>query len=134
MGLYIYQNPISNEIKEIFQTMSEKHEYYENGIKWDRVWTKPNSSIDSIIDPFDHKKGIEKIGKTKGTIGDMQSFSGEQSKRREEKLGSDPLKKEVYRKYKETRGKEHPQEKAEKRKDAKKLTKESVKKVLNKIL
>lgn len=41
MPIYIYQNPKTKEIKEIIQSVHDKHEYFENGIKWNRVFTAP---------------------------------------------------------------------------------------------
>ncbi len=124
MPLYLFSNPSDdNDIIEVVMSVHDLHEYIRDGIKWNRIFTKPTASIDSKIDPFDHRAGINKIGNTRGTIGNQQDFAAEQSAKREEKLGTtDPVKAAMFKKYRETRGgKSHPQERAEK---AKKLTKD----------
>lgn len=130
MGLYIFESP-DGEIKEIFQNMADKHEYEENGIKWNRIFTKPNSSIDTSIDPLDHKKALQKIRNSKGTIGNMQDFSKEQSEKRKEKMGIDPVKQKFFQDYSDKRGgKVHIDQRKE---QAKKITENIMIKLDNKI-
>ena len=39
MPIYIYQNPITEEVIEVVQSMSEDHIYFdESGLKWKRVF------------------------------------------------------------------------------------------------
>lgn len=122
MPYYDFLNKKTGEIKSLFFGMNDEKKYIDSdGLEWERQFSIPCAAVDTVIDPFDHKKGINKIDSTRGTIGDMQTFSEEQSRKREEKLGSDPIKTEMYKKYKQTRNKEHPQERAEK---VKKLTKD----------
>lgn len=83
MPIYIFQHPKTQEILEIVQKISETHEYIDKeGIKWDRVFTKPYASIDSKIDPFSAKDFVEKTGRKKGTVGDLWDKSAELSEKR----------------------------------------------------
>ena len=123
MPLYLFSNPSNeNDIIEVIMSVNDNHEFIKDGIGWNRVFTKPNASIDTKNDAYDDKKNLQKIANTKGTIGNMEDFAAEQSAKREEKLGVDPIKQQTYEKYsKERGGKIHPQQRAEK---AKQLTKE----------
>ena len=97
MGLYLFSNPSNeNEIVEVVMSIHDKHEYHKDGVKWDRVYTKPTSSIDSKINPFDDKANLNKIAQTKGTLGDIIDYSAEQSRKRSEKLGTVEPKKKKY--------------------------------------
>ncbi len=133
MPIFLYRHPTTQEVREVIQSVHEEHSYTdESGLKWEREFTVPTSSIDSNIDPFDHKRGLEKLKNTKGSLGDLQDFAKIQSDRREEKLGTqDPIKKKAYDDYAAKRdGKRSPQERAEK---VKKLTKEVMVKFKSKL-
>jgi hypothetical protein len=98
--IYVYQNPEDGRVVEVSQGMNDVHEYFEDGIKWNRVFTVPNAAIDTKIDPFSAQAFADKTAK-KGTMGDIFDRSKEMSEARKDKLGYDPvLKKEVesYRK------------------------------------
>lgn len=122
MPYYDFLNKKTGEIKSLFFRMNEEKKYIDSdGFEWERQFSIPCASIDTKNDPLDHKKNLQKIHNTKGTVGDMMDFSREQSEKREEKLGSDPLRNKVYENYKNKTGRDHP----EKRKETlKKLTKE----------
>ena len=62
MPLYIFQNPKTEEVIEVLQSMNEEHKYLNNdGLEYTRLYTIPNCSIDSRIDPYSSKDFAEKI-------------------------------------------------------------------------
>jgi hypothetical protein len=95
---YLYQNPNKpEEVKAIFQGMNDLHEYEEGGVKWDRVFTVPQASIDADLDPFNQNQFLEKTGKNNGKLGDVWERSAELSQKRADKRdGVDPIKKKFY--------------------------------------
>lgn len=107
MPIYLYQNPETEEIKEIIQSVHDKHEYFENGVKWNRIFTVPQTSFDTKFNPYDSRGFVEKTGKMKGTLGNIIDASKELS----EKRGgdSDPIKKKYYEDWSKKRGgRTHP--------------------------
>ena len=52
MPIYIFQNPNTGETKEIVQKMNDLHVYKEDGVLWNRLFTIPQASIDTDIDPL----------------------------------------------------------------------------------
>ena len=106
---YFYSNPADeNDIVEVIQSMNDTHEYYQDGVKWDRVWQNPQLNVKGgKVDPFDKKKFIDKTGKMKGTYGDMLDFSKELSEERAAKLGEDPMKRKHFDDYEKKVGKKH---------------------------
>ncbi len=108
MPLYLYQNEETGEIKEILQGMNDKHEYYQDGIAWKRIFTIPNASIDTTIDPHSAKDFVNKTGSKKGTVGDMMDLSAELSEKRASATGEDPVKRKFFDDYKKkNKGKKH---------------------------
>jgi predicted nucleic acid-binding Zn ribbon protein len=107
MPIYLYQNPNTGEVLEIFQSMNEDHVFIDkNGLRYKRLYTSPNYAVDSKIDPFSSKDFTEKTRNKKGTIGDLL----DQSKELSEKRGggqSDPVLKKYLSSYKEERGVKH---------------------------
>jgi len=101
MPIYIYKHPDQEEYTEVFQTMMEDHVYFDSeGLEWKRVFTIPNMSVDSQINPNSEKEFIEKTANKKGTIGDMMDYSKELSYSRAEKNGGiDPVKEKYYKDY-----------------------------------
>lgn len=113
MPIYIYFNSETEEYREIVQKMSDVHEYFgENGgeTAWKRVFTSPNASIDSKIDPFKTGDFVRKTGSKKGTYGDLLDKSAELSRERANIAGGvDPVKEKYYKDYSEKRrGAKHP--------------------------
>lgn len=111
MPIYIFKHPEKEEYIEILQSMNEEHSYIdEKGIEWKRVFTNPQLSCSSNIDPFCNKSFVEKTGSMKGTYGDMMDLSKEMSEKRKESNGGiDPVKESYYKKYsKERNGAKHP--------------------------
>lgn len=119
MPTYLYQNPRTQEIKEIVQGINEIHEYIENDVKWDRVFTVPNASIDTQIDPFNHNDFMSKTANKKGTLGNLMDESKALAEKREEKTGlPDKVKQTYYDEYsKKRKNRKHPKDPAIKKKD-----------------
>jgi hypothetical protein len=93
--------------------MEDKHEYFgENGDEnsWKRVFTVPNASIDSQVDPFSSKDFVNKTNNKKGTYGDLLDRSKEMSEKRAQIAGGvDPVKEKYYQDYSKARkGAKHP--------------------------
>jgi hypothetical protein len=112
MPIYIYKHPEEEDYREIIQTMSEAHVYSEDGVEWKRVFTVPQASIDTKINPFSSKEFVEKTGNKKGTFGDMMDYSAEMSRQREEKVGTDdPVKRKFFDDYKKKNKVDHVHDK-----------------------
>jgi len=110
MPIYVYRHPETKEHREVLQGMNDEHVYSEDGVEWNRVFSVPNASIDSSIDPFNSQHYMDATHNKKGTIGDMMDLSAELSAKRAEKSGGlDPVKEKFYDNYKkERKGTEHP--------------------------
>ena len=99
MPRYLFKNPETGEIKEIFQKMNDVHTYSENGKEWKRIFTLPNATMDLKVDPFSKKQFIEKTKNVK-TYGEAWKISEEMSERRSEKLKKpDPIKIKAEKKF-----------------------------------
>ncbi len=107
MPIYLYKNPETGEVKEIIQTMSETHEYFEDGLEWKRIFLSPNASIDTKV--VTDQQFMEKTGNMKGTLGEMMDYSEDLSKERASKseTGEDPVKRKFYNDYEKRVGKKH---------------------------
>ena len=109
MPLYIFQHPKTQEIAEVYQSMSDEHIYIDSkGIKWDRVFTKPTASIDTTIDAFSSSDFVNKTRGKRDTVGDLWDRSAELSAKREKMLGKDSVKESAQLDYVKRTGKEHP--------------------------
>jgi len=111
MPVYLYQNPKTKQIKEIIQSINDTHEYFENGIKWDRIFTVPElNTQDKLTAESSARQFSELTGKQKGTIGDLWDRSRELSDKRKKLYGGeDPVKKKYYDDWsKKRKGKIHP--------------------------
>ena len=110
MPLYLYQHPETEEVKEILQGMNDEHVYEEAGVKWNRIFTVPQASIDAQIDPFSERQFMDKLGTKAGKVGEAWDRASEMSARRAAKAGGvDPVKDKYYKEYaKKRKGKEHP--------------------------
>ena len=61
MPIYLFEHPKTKKLKEVNQAMNDKHQYIdEDGIRWLRVFSSPNSSIKGTRLDFRDKKDIEK--------------------------------------------------------------------------
>lgn len=113
MPIYIFENPSTGEVIEIVQTIREEHIYVDKaGVQWSRVFTVPNTSFDSQIDPFNNQAYVDKTGKQKGvSMGDMYEQSKTASSKRKQKLGFDPVEKKHFKDWSDKRcGKRHPKD------------------------
>ena len=109
MPLYEFQHPETKEIVGVVQKMKDKHVFVgEDGVKWDRVFSVPNASIDSDINAFSESDFLKATAKKGMTAGDMMDLSEQLSKKRENSRGLDPVKQKTVTKYEMKTGKAHP--------------------------
>ncbi|NVM34334.1 MAG: hypothetical protein HWN81_01985 [Candidatus Lokiarchaeota archaeon] len=103
--IYIYKHPELEEYTEVVQGMNDKHVYFDSeGLEWKRVFTIPNASIDSQIDPYSSKQFVESTANKKGSFGDMMDYSKEMSQKRAEANGGiDPVREKTFKDYSEKR-------------------------------
>ena len=85
--------------------MLETHEYFEDGVKWNRIFSVPQANVTVAFDPFSKKSFVEKSKGAK-TYGEAWQISQEYSDARAEKIGAeDPIykkarqKDEFYKKF-----------------------------------
>jgi len=104
MPIYIFKNPVTGKIKEIVQKMNDEHIYFENEVFWERIFTVPQSSIDTKIDPFSEADFKNKTSNKRETVGDLMDRSKELSSRRESVAGTDPVKQKFFENYSKDRG------------------------------
>lgn len=112
MPTYIFEHPETGQIIEDVQPMNAEHTYVDtHGVVWNRVYTIPQSNIDTRLDPFSSNAFLEKTGKTKGKVQDLQDRSAELSEKRAQIAGGiDPIKQKYFDNYaKKRKGKEHPE-------------------------
>tara|TARA_B100000959_G_C14954751_1_gene613203 strand:+ start:1043 stop:1399 length:357 start_codon:yes stop_codon:yes gene_type:complete len=88
--VYLFRHPETSLVIEQLQKMTEPHVYVDDdGVEWERVWTSPNASLDSIVDSDSAKQFA---AKTKGwSTGDMWDYSSELSQSRKDKRGLDHI-------------------------------------------
>jgi hypothetical protein len=103
MPIYLFENPITGEIKEIVQSIHEKHVYSEGGVNFPRIFTVPQASFDTKIDANSPKDFVNKTSNKKGKLGDLFDQSAELSLRRGGNSGVDPIKEQYYKNYKKER-------------------------------
>lgn len=116
MPQYIFCNPLQeDQIVEVFFHMNDKKFYIdENGVEWRRVFTVPQASIDSDIDPNNRQEFARRAAKY-STIGDLADKSLELSEKRKSKEGFDPVEKKFFSDYSAARkGAKHPLDKPKK--------------------
>lgn len=112
MPIYLYKNLGTGEIKEVLQNMDEEHIYIENGIMFERVFTTPQTVIDSIynINPRSSQEFVRKTGLRKGKLNDLFQLSAELSEKRKSKDGIDYIERKSWDNYEKSRVKtKHPQ-------------------------
>ena len=104
MGLYLFQHPKTGEVKEIIQKMNDTHVYIENGENWVRLFLSSNFAVDSQIkNPFSEKEFVQKTGKKVMSQQDYWDVSKEQSTKRTQKSGADPVLSSYYSKWSQRR-------------------------------
>lgn len=109
MPEYIFKHPMGSATVSVIQRMDEPHVYFDqDGLEWDRVYSSPNTSIDTRSDgsyssfknQTSNKKGI--------TLGDMWDASRESSEKRTSIQGKDSVKEKFFKDYSKNRlGKKH---------------------------
>lgn len=114
MPLYSFEN-IAGDIQDLFYSMKDVPsvgaEIDIDGVKWKRVFTKPNAAISTTSDPYSAKDFNKRLDGKNVTVGNMWEASAEASAKRESKDGVDPIKKKYYDGYaKERKGARHPNE------------------------
>ena len=111
MPIYLFQNPKTGKVKEIFQSMNDSHVYSEDGIEWQRIFTIPQASIDTEIDAFSEDSFKKKTAGKRETLGDLMDRSKELSEKRQSIAGTDPVQNKFFENYSKTRkGKKHPKD------------------------
>lgn len=116
MPYYRYSHPKTNEIKDIFQSMNDLHEYVdEKGIKWNRIFTAPELNTQDKLSAESSAKDFSRVvADQKGTMGDLWDRSAELSEKRKKLYGEDKVKKEYYENWsKKRKGKIHPKKLSE---------------------
>ena len=110
MPIYIFINPDTGEHKEVVQRMMEEHVHIdENGLKWDRVFTPANFTVDGVLNPMSQKDFMSQSYDKNYTVGELQDKSREASQSRSDKYGYDPIRKKWFEDYsKKRKGKLHP--------------------------
>jgi hypothetical protein len=103
MPIYLFKNPNTGEIVQKVQAMNDSHDYSEDGVKFERIFTIPNATIDESIDPNSSQAFVEKTGKMKGTLGEIWDYSQELSEKRKKIYGSDPVRDKAESKYSQKR-------------------------------
>lgn len=108
MPEYLFENPKTKETKSFFFGMKDEKKVVINGVEWKRVFTVPQASIDTAVDPFSQKDFIKATNK-KGTYGDLMDRSAELSAKRKDKAGIDPIRENYFKNYSAERsGLKHP--------------------------
>jgi hypothetical protein len=108
MPLYIYQDTKTDRFREVVQTMSEEHVYFEDDREWARVFTLPQASIDANWDCNSSADFVEKTKNKKGSMGDIWDKSRELSEERKKDRGTDSLRESKLQSYEKETGKRHP--------------------------
>jgi predicted nucleic acid-binding Zn ribbon protein len=104
MPVYLYANANTGEVKEVFQGMNDPHVYEENGVQWERIYTVPQATFDTKVDPFSSKDFVKKT-QGKGTVGDLMDRAKEWQQDRADKVGADdPIVKKADEEWSKTRG------------------------------
>jgi len=104
MPEYLFEYPETGEIISVIQGIDEEHTYSKKGKLFGRVFTVPNASVDSDIDPFSAQRFTEKTKNMKGNMGDIWDYSKELGKKRKEITGKDdPVRKKAEENYSKKR-------------------------------
>lgn len=107
MPLYLFEHPETGEEREVFFKMEDDKTFIDgNGVQWSRIYTVPQASMDTRIDPHSSRAFVEKTRKA-GTFGEMFDLSKEMSEKRGGKK-NDPVKKSYEKEWKGRRKPVHP--------------------------
>ena len=92
MPFYLYQHPVTQQVVEVKQKISDTHEYTdEKGVKWNRVFTVPHASIPSL---------------TRVQAGSEEDFirkTRSDQRKNERGDGKDPVQEKFYKDYSKKR-------------------------------
>ena len=111
MPQYCFEHPTTGEVKQIFIPISAaERTYSEDGVVWNRVWTVPQASFDSVYDCDSPKDFAAKTANKRGSLGDLWSKSAELSEKRAKRDGIDPIRQKHLQNYHKKTGKKHPDE------------------------
>ena len=106
MPYYLFSNPETEEVREIFFHMNDEKVYIdENNLKWNREFVVPQASMDTNIDPYSKRAFMDKTNKA-GTFGEMMDLSKELSEKRGG-VKNDPVKKGFTKDWKKKRNLNH---------------------------
>lgn len=109
MPLYIFRHPISGDTIEVVQRMKEEHIFIdEDGVSWERVFTKPQSSMDTKIEANSSEEFVKKTRGKNYSLGELWDKSAELSDKRSGMSGKDEVKNKSEQAYVEKTGKPHP--------------------------
>jgi predicted nucleic acid-binding Zn ribbon protein len=110
MPIYMYEHPETGEVIEIIQGMNEDHTYTDSDkVKWNRVFTSPNASFDTQVDPFSQSDYMKATENKKGTFGELMDYSKDLSRERASKNGGvDPVAEKFYSDHEKKTGQKHP--------------------------
>lgn len=118
MPVYIFQHPNTQEVKEIVQGMNEPHVYVDKkGVKWDRIFTKPQAALDTKINAHSVEDFKNKTRNKNYTLGQMWDTSAELSEKRGGASGQDEIRQKAEDAYEKKTGKIHPQSKKRQQKE-----------------
>ena len=111
MPTYIFRNPETGEVKEIFQKMKALHKYKDKGVQWERVWMSPNAAITDNLISADTtcEEFCGKTSEKNYNLGEMWDLSAQLSEKRKQARGTDHVKEKTKKAYtKKCKGKKHP--------------------------
>jgi len=104
MPIYEYQHPETEELIQVSQRMEDDHMYSdEKGTEWIRIFYAPNAAQNTRIDDFSSTDFVNKTRDKGMTMGQLWYESSEASKKREKKLGKDPVKEKHFKNYSKKR-------------------------------
>lgn len=111
MPYYLFRNEETKEVVEVFFHMNDEKKYVDDsGIEWKRIFTVPQATIATRINPFSQAEFVRATENKTDTLGDLWDRSKEMSERRAEKAGGvDPVKEKFFNDYSQKRkGALHP--------------------------
>ncbi len=106
MPFYQFHHPRNEKnVIDVLLGMNDDHSYTdEKGVKWVRVWTRPNAAVDTKANPYSEQDFVRNTGNKKGSIEDVWERSAEMSEKRANKNGGvDPIKEKYFAKEKKRR-------------------------------
>lgn len=109
MPLYLFQHPKTEEVIEVVQSMNAEHVHVDKkGVKWNRVFTKPQAAMNILISATDSKSFVNKTRDKNYSLGQLWDMSAELSQKREGMSGQDEIRVKAEDAYKKKTQKRHP--------------------------